>query len=95
MCRMRCKEGGTKAVASYLLQHDSSSAEQSAREKLLESDLTPELQTLLPADCGAGVGRVTNELLLHLFHEVDLMEPSRPLLECSQQNLSKKRMAVG
>jgi protein N-terminal methyltransferase len=41
----------------------------------------------LPSLCGAGVGRVSNELLLHLFHEVDLMEPSKPLLDCARKNL--------
>ncbi len=46
----------------------------------------------MPTDCGAGVGRVTNELLLHMFQEVDLLEPSRPLLQCAEANLkgSKK-----
>lgn len=34
-----------------------------------------------PADCGAGVGRVAKELLLHVFQEVDLLEPSKHLLE--------------
>ena len=33
------------------------------------------------------MGRVTNELLLHLFDEVDLLEPSQPLLECARKNL--------
>ena len=28
------------------------------------------------ADCGAGIGRVSAELLLHYFQEVDLVEPS-------------------
>lgn len=28
------------------------------------------------ADCGAGIGRVSSELLLHYFQEVDLVEPS-------------------
>jgi protein N-terminal methyltransferase len=43
-------------------------------------------------DCGAGVGRVTHELLLHFFQEVDLLEPSQPLLECAKKNLSKKKL---
>ena len=30
----------------------------------------------LAADCGAGVGRVSEQLLLHHFAEVDLVEPS-------------------
>jgi hypothetical protein len=33
------------------------------------------------SDCGAGVGRVSKELLLHLFQEVDLLEPSAHLLQ--------------
>ena len=41
----------------------------------------------LKPDCGAGVGRVTNELLIHLFDEVDLLEPSMPLLQSAQKNL--------
>lgn len=31
---------------------------------------------LVALDCGAGVGRVTEQLLLHHFQEVDLVEPS-------------------
>ena len=32
--------------------------------------------SLVAADCGAGIGRVSSELLLHYFQEVDLVEPS-------------------
>ncbi|KXZ52011.1 hypothetical protein GPECTOR_10g1033 [Gonium pectorale] len=32
-------------------------------------------------DCGAGVGRVTEQLLRHHFHTVDLLEPSKHLLD--------------
>ncbi len=28
-------------------------------------------------DCGAGIGRITKELLLPRFHKVDLIEPSK------------------
>ncbi len=31
---------------------------------------------LAALDCGAGVGRVSEQLLLHFFQEVDLVEPS-------------------
>lgn len=34
----------------------------------------------MAADCGAGVGRVTEQLLLDIFDEVDLLEPSKHLL---------------
>lgn len=40
------------------------------------------------ADCGAGVGRVSEQLLLHHFHEVDLVEPSRHLLDTAEQRMS-------
>uniref|UniRef100_A0A1D1ZX26 Alpha N-terminal protein methyltransferase 1 n=1 Tax=Auxenochlorella protothecoides TaxID=3075 RepID=A0A1D1ZX26_AUXPR len=36
---------------------------------------------LVAADCGAGIGRVTQALLLHTYQEVDLVEPSAHLLE--------------
>lgn len=32
--------------------------------------------SLVAADCGAGIGRVSAELLLNYFQEVDLVEPS-------------------
>ncbi|EIE19830.1 hypothetical protein COCSUDRAFT_30891 [Coccomyxa subellipsoidea C-169] len=43
---------------------------------------------LVAADCGAGVGRVTEQLLLHHCAEVDLVEPSKHLLETAQRNLT-------
>jgi hypothetical protein len=45
------------------------------------------------ADCGAGVGRVTKELLLHHFTEVDLLEPSQHLLETAGMWEEKSLMA--
>ncbi|KAI8468749.1 MAG: alpha-N-methyltransferase NTM1 [Monoraphidium minutum] len=42
---------------------------------------------LTAVDCGAGVGRVTQELLLRHFQTVDLLEPSRHLLQKAQRNL--------
>ena len=43
---------------------------------------------MVPADCGAGVGRVTEQLLLHHFANVDLIEPSKHLIGTAEQNLS-------
>ena len=40
------------------------------------------------ADCGAGVGRVTEQLLLHHFATVDLIEPSEHLMGTARENLS-------
>ncbi|KAK9812918.1 hypothetical protein WJX72_005771 [[Myrmecia] bisecta] len=42
---------------------------------------------LVALDCGAGVGRVSEQLLLHHFHEVDLLEPSGHLLETARKKL--------
>lgn len=46
------------------------------------------------ADCGAGVGRVSEQLLLHHFNTVDLLEPSKHLLDAAQKNL-KAAIASG
>ncbi|KAJ9528733.1 hypothetical protein QJQ45_020634, partial [Haematococcus lacustris] len=46
---------------------------------------------LVALDCGAGVGRVTKELLLPLFTEVDLLEPSKHLLDAAEKSLKNNR----
>jgi hypothetical protein len=43
----------------------------------------------LHADCGAGVGRVSENLLLHFFQEVDVLEPSQHLLAKAVQTLTQ------
>lgn len=42
---------------------------------------------LVALDCGAGVGRVTKNLLLKHFHEVDLVEPVSHFLESAREKL--------
>ncbi|EFN51806.1 hypothetical protein CHLNCDRAFT_27478 [Chlorella variabilis] len=42
---------------------------------------------LVALDCGAGVGRVSEQLLLHHFQEVDLVEPSAHLLDTARKSL--------
>ncbi|KAI5069928.1 hypothetical protein GOP47_0014271 [Adiantum capillus-veneris] len=42
---------------------------------------------LVALDCGAGVGRVTKNLLLRHFHEVDLVEPVSHFLEAAKDSL--------
>lgn len=49
---------------------------------------------LVTVDCGAGVGRVTKGLLLRHFATVDLLEPSRPLLDAAVRDLGE-RVAAG
>lgn len=45
---------------------------------------------LVAVDCGAGVGRVTGGLLLRHFATVDLLEPSRHLLDTAVRELSAR-----
>jgi protein N-terminal methyltransferase len=45
-------------------------------------------EELVAADCGAGIGRVSKELLMHFFQQVDVVEPSEHLLEAAKRNLS-------
>ncbi|PNW82111.1 hypothetical protein CHLRE_06g274400v5 [Chlamydomonas reinhardtii] len=45
---------------------------------------------LTALDCGAGVGRVTEQLLRQHFHSVDLLEPSKHLLDTAAKNLSAR-----
>jgi len=51
-------------------------------------------RSLRALDCGAGVGRVTQELLLDYFDEVDLVEPVVKLLEAAKTNLITTRSSA-
>eukprot|EP00850_Spirogloea_muscicola_P021564 SM000253S09053 [mRNA] locus=s253:32573:34498:- [translate_table: standard] len=48
---------------------------------------TADGRRLVAADCGAGVGRVTQHLLRHFFHEVDLIEPVDHFLAAARNTL--------
>ena len=37
--------------------------------------------TLTVVDCGAGVGRITEQMLIYMFDEVDLAEPVTHFLD--------------
>ena len=43
---------------------------------------------LAALDCGAGIGRISEELLLHHFQQVDLIEPSAHLLAEARKRLT-------
>ncbi|GAQ92664.1 hypothetical protein KFL_010870010 [Klebsormidium nitens] len=45
-------------------------------------------QPLRALDCGAGVGRISKNLLLKHFHKVDLLEPARHFLDAARVSLS-------
>jgi protein N-terminal methyltransferase len=49
----------------------------------------PELGRACAVDCGAGIGRVTKNLLLPLFQEVHLLEQSAPLITNAPKFLGK------
>lgn len=43
---------------------------------------------LVALDCGSGIGRVTKNLLLRYFYEVDLLEPVSHFLEAARESLT-------
>ncbi|KIK57767.1 hypothetical protein GYMLUDRAFT_172295 [Collybiopsis luxurians FD-317 M1] len=55
--------------------------------KLLETP--PKINTIRALDVGAGVGRVTSDVLLHLVDEVCLLEPVTPFIQQALQNARK------
>lgn len=51
-------------------------------------------QHLVALDCGAGIGRVTKNLLIRYFNEVDLLEPVPHFLEAARENLSPENIVL-
>ncbi|KAG5517147.1 hypothetical protein RHGRI_037787 [Rhododendron griersonianum] len=49
---------------------------------------------LVALDCGAGIGRVTKNLLIRYFNEVDLLEPVSHFLEAARENLSPDNLII-
>ncbi|KAI0527159.1 hypothetical protein KFK09_002758 [Dendrobium nobile] len=47
-----------------------------------------ERRHLVALDCGSGIGRVTKNLLLRHFNEVDLLEPVSHFLDAARENLA-------
>lgn len=45
-------------------------------------------QPLVALDCGSGIGRVTKNLLIRHFNEVDLLEPVSHFLEAARETLT-------
>ncbi|KAF7803947.1 alpha N-terminal protein methyltransferase 1 [Senna tora] len=45
-------------------------------------------QPLVALDCGSGIGRVTKNLLIQYFNEVDLLEPVSHFLEAARETLA-------
>ncbi|XP_008793567.2 alpha N-terminal protein methyltransferase 1 [Phoenix dactylifera] len=55
---------------------------------LLPNRFGTERRHLVALDCGSGIGRVTKNLLLRYFNEVDLVEPVSHFLEAARENLA-------
>ncbi|GAB4829453.1 hypothetical protein Ancab_019125 [Ancistrocladus abbreviatus] len=51
-------------------------------------------QHLVALDCGSGIGRVTKNLLIRYFNEVDLLEPVSHFMEAARENLAPESLAV-
>ncbi|CAI9285290.1 unnamed protein product [Lactuca saligna] len=51
-------------------------------------------QHLVALDCGSGIGRVTKNLLIRYFNEVDLLEPVSHFLEAARENLAPENLSV-
>lgn len=47
-------------------------------------------QKSLALDCGAGVGRVTEAILVKHFDQVDLIEPAKNMLDIAKAKFGKK-----
>ncbi|KAK7368723.1 hypothetical protein VNO80_10752 [Phaseolus coccineus] len=59
--------------------------------KILLSERFPadgKRQPLVVLDCGSGIGRVTKNLLIRYFNEVDLLEPVSHFLETARETLA-------
>ncbi|KAI3891604.1 hypothetical protein MKW92_045025 [Papaver armeniacum] len=68
-----------------------------ASEDFLKSIISERLGTnrkLAALDCGSGIGRVTKNLLLRYFSEVDLEEPVSHFLEAARESLSPENGTV-
>ncbi|XVF23037.1 hypothetical protein REPUB_Repub13aG0003400 [Reevesia pubescens] len=47
-------------------------------------------QHLVALDCGSGIGRITKNLLIRYFNEVDLLEPLSHFLDAARESLSQE-----
>ncbi|XP_042022147.1 alpha N-terminal protein methyltransferase 1-like [Salvia splendens] len=49
---------------------------------------------LVTLDCGSGIGRITKNLLIRYFNEVDLLEPVSHFLDTARENLAPENLMV-
>ncbi|KAK8664956.1 hypothetical protein V6N13_084724 [Hibiscus sabdariffa] len=51
-------------------------------------------QHLVALDCGSGIGRITKNLLIRYFNEVDLLEPVSHFLDAARECLSQEHFVA-
>ncbi|KAM7265430.1 hypothetical protein ACFE04_003113 [Oxalis oulophora] len=51
-------------------------------------------QHLVALDCGAGIGRITKNLLIRYFNEVDVLEPVAHFINAARESLSPENLLV-
>ncbi|KAL5773902.1 hypothetical protein ACOSP7_011459 [Xanthoceras sorbifolium] len=51
-------------------------------------------QHLVALDCGSGIGRITKNLLIRYFNEVDLLEPVSHFLDAARESLAPENHVV-
>ncbi|KZV34268.1 alpha N-terminal protein methyltransferase 1 [Dorcoceras hygrometricum] len=51
-------------------------------------------QKLVALDCGSGIGRISKNLLIRYFNEVDLLEPVPHFLDAARTNLAPENLMV-
>lgn len=61
----------------------------------VENSLTLKIKPSVALDCGAGIGRVTKNLLLPLFETVDIVEQNPDFVEEAKDFLAEKKDRVG
>eukprot|EP01087_Luapelamoeba_hula_P022722 TRINITY_DN8214_c0_g1_i1.p1 TRINITY_DN8214_c0_g1~~TRINITY_DN8214_c0_g1_i1.p1 ORF type:complete len:343 (-),score=77.47 TRINITY_DN8214_c0_g1_i1:1023-2051(-) len=60
-----------------------------------DAPVTTPTGTTAVLDCGAGIGRITKELLLDIFERVDLIEPNATFLDTARRDLSNTQHPKG
>lgn len=60
-----------------------------------DTSINPKIKPFVALDCGAGIGRVTKNLLLPLFDTVDMVEQNADFLEEAKVFLGDKKDQIG
>lgn len=91
----------SKKFLSNFLELRDKPEEKPAKQRRIESSatvnnsLTEKIKPDVALDCGAGIGRVTKNLLLPLFDTVDMVEQNPNFLEKAKDYLGEKKDRIG